>query len=195
MPMQKYEPDDRGREIVLRLGAIHNVDHEAIAFCIVNPRTNRPISVKTMLKHYSRELKLAKAEMQKLVMDSFVEALKAGNAQALKIGLNSYCGLRDSGDQITVTQNNHSNNIEWRIVAVDSPYVNEPVPGSNDIDLVANKPAQQQLPPPDGEIPVVYEPAGPPLPQGGPRHIGKYRTELDVPGATTPWYRKPLNGR
>jgi hypothetical protein len=32
MPMRKYVPNDRDREIVLRLAAIPGITHEAIAF-------------------------------------------------------------------------------------------------------------------------------------------------------------------
>jgi len=175
--MRKYEADERGRQIVLRLGAIHNVDLESIAFAITNPRTNKPITVKILTKHYSRELKLAKVEMQKLVMDSFVEQLKAGNAQALKIGLASYCGLKDNGAQITVQTNTQNNNIAWTIRGVESPNIHEPVPGSDDIDLIPNAPEpMRQLPRFD---PVPMEPPQPIAGQEQP-----YRTELDLPGAT-----------
>ena len=39
MAMRKYVPNDRDREIVLRMATIPGVTHEDIAFCITNERT------------------------------------------------------------------------------------------------------------------------------------------------------------
>jgi len=155
MPMRKYEPSERDRQIVLRLGAVANIDLECIAYAITNERTGKPINVKTLKKHYARELRLAKTEMQKIVMDSFVEQLKAGNAQALKIGLNSYCGLRDTGNQITLSADKGNNNIAWQINFVESPFKDEPV-APEPIDVIANPEPVRRLPKYD--LPI--EPAG-----------------------------------
>jgi hypothetical protein len=184
--MRRYEPDERGREIVLRLGALHNVDLESIAFAITNPRTGRPINVRTLKKCYARELKLAKVDMQKLVMDCFVEQLKAGNAQALKIGLSNYCGLREGGG-IEITQNN-TQNLAWTIVGVPSPNVDEPIPPGDIFDALAvHEQPMRQLPKTDA-IPLA-----PPEPVAKPQQP---RTELDAdPNSFLPWHKRPLTGR
>jgi hypothetical protein len=46
--MRKYVPNDRDREIVLRMAAIPGVTRETIAFCITNERTGKAINRRTL---------------------------------------------------------------------------------------------------------------------------------------------------
>jgi hypothetical protein len=182
MPMRKYQPCDRDREIVLRMAAIPGVTHDDIAFCVTNERTGRAINRRTLEKHYAKELQIGMAVMKEITMKSFVEQIQAHVWPATRLALSNYCGLKDNGE-IVMQANTQNNSIEVRIV--ESPCVNEPVPGPLDIDAKAPE-LTARLPPPD-DIPIVpYRPE----PVANPQ----YRTELDIPGATTPWYRKPLSG-
>jgi hypothetical protein len=56
MAMRKYVPNDRDREIVLRMAAIPGVKHSDLAFLIVNEKTGRRISEKTLRKCFREEL-------------------------------------------------------------------------------------------------------------------------------------------
>jgi len=174
MAMRKYIPTDRDREIVLRLAAIPGITREAIAFAITNERTGRPISRKVLERAFAKELELAMTVMQQITMESFVSQIKAGNWGALRTALSNYCRIKDNGELVVqATQNN----IKWNIVGAPSPYVDEPVPEPADIDLEPNPPPHLQLPKRDA-LPL-------PEPEPVASQEQPYRTELDIPAATT----------
>src|SRR5215813_1608045 len=126
MPMRKYEPNERDREIVLRMAAVPGVTREDIAFCITNERTGRAINRRTLEKNYAKELETAMAVMKEITMQSFVEQIKAHEWPATKMALANYCKIKDDGDAVVVrTQNNNQHTITF----VRSPYLNEPTPG------------------------------------------------------------------
>jgi hypothetical protein len=144
MPMRKYEPNDRDREIVLRMAAIPGVTRETIAFCITNERTGKAINRRTLEKHYAKELEIAKGIMQNITMKSFVEQIVEHSWPATRLALSNYCGLKDGEMIASVTTANVDNNIAIRFIT--SPNANEPVgerpgvDGGYDIDLKAAKP-------------------------------------------------------
>jgi hypothetical protein len=179
MPMRKYEPNDRDREIVLRMAAIPGVTRETIAFCITNDRTGRAINRRTLEKHYAKELETANGVMQNITMKSFVEQIVEHSWPATRLALSNYCGLKDGEMIANVTSIDNNINVRF----VPSPYANEPVPGVDhyDMDLKAAKP--DELPPP--AIPIAYQ--SKPIPQ-------EPRTELDIE-PEKPWYKRPITGK
>jgi hypothetical protein len=180
--MRKYEPDERGRAIVMRLGAVPGIDLESIAFAVENPRTGKPINVKTLKKVYAKELRLAKVEIQDLTMNAFIQGIKDGNPAILKIALSTYCNIREgSGGAIEISQNHQT----IQIVGIDPIPAEEPMPTGNVTDLMARHDALVRLPSVDAL----------PLPGESEPKAAAPRTELDIPGATTPWYKRPLTGK
>ena len=161
MPMRKYVPNDRDREIVLRMAAIPGVTRETIAFCITNDRTGRAINRRTLEKHYAKELEIAKGIMQSITMKSFVEQVVEHSWPATRMALSNYCGLKD-GEMIANVTTTVDNNIAVRFIT--SPFVNEPMPerpgvDGYDIDLKAAKP--NLLPEWRGEAEQVQQAAKP----------------------------------
>jgi hypothetical protein len=192
MPMRKYVPTDRDREVVLRMAAIPGVTREDIAFCITNERTGRRINRRTLEKHFAAELQTGMAVMKEITMNSFVEQIRAHVWSATRLALANYCGLKDGAD-VAVTANNISPHIN--VSFVPSPHANESIPADLNIDLEPNPPPHLQLPkrdayaldaPPE-PAPVVSKPEQP-----------QYRTELDTPEgqlSLVPWHKRPLTGR
>ena len=118
-------------------------------------------------------------------MTSFVEQIKAHVWPATRLALANYCGLKD-GEAIVNASANLVRDINVHFV--DSPNPHKGVDPPLDIDLEPNPPPHLQLPKRDA---YPMEPPEPePIAQEQP-----YRTELDIPGALTPWYKKPLTGR
>ena len=142
MPMRKYEPNDRDREIVLRMAAIPGCTRETIAFCVTNERTGKAINRRTLEKHYAKELEIAKGVMQNITMKSFTEQIVEHSWPATRMALSNYCGLKDG--EMIANVSNIDNNINVRFVT--SPHANEPiaerpgVDGGYDMDLAAAKP-------------------------------------------------------
>jgi len=169
MPMRKYVPNDRDREIVLRMAAIPGVTHDDVAFCITNERTGRAINRRTLEKHCAKELQTGMAVMKEITMKSFVEQVKAHVWPATRLALANYCGLKDNAEAVVNANTNILKEINVRFVP--SPYLNEALPAPLEFDVEA-KPEPMRLPAAD--IPIAKtEPAAP-------------RTELDLP-----WYQRP----
>lgn len=187
MAMRKYQPNDRDREIVLHMAAIPGVTHEQIAFCVTNERTGKPINRRTLEKHFGKELETGMTVMKKITMQSFVEQIKAHVWPATRLALANYCGLKD-GEAIV----NASANIvrDINVHFVESPNAHKGVDPPLAIDLEPNPPPHLQIPRTD-----AYPLDAPPEPTPVASQEQPYRTELDVPGAMTPWYKKPLTGQ
>lgn len=218
MPRQKYQPTDSDREIVLHMAAIPNVSHENIAFVIRNPKTGKPVNVKTLERYYSHELKIGMAVMQRLSMKSFAAMIEGLNWPAVRLGLHNYCGLRDGGEVVAaVAEANNNLNITFR----GSEFVDEPMPpppedleqsrstrppGAPVIPLRRKEPpleAGPERPRYGGDVP---EPARPPRDAGQPLGPANSmllpppqgpRTELDVPGNedALPWHKRKITGQ
>jgi len=178
MTMRKYEPTERDREIVLRMAAVPGITHEDLAFLIINERTGRKISAKTLRKHFAEELSRGMTVMKQITMDSFVEQIRNHVWPATKMALQNYCGLKDTGEGITVQTNQ---NLTWKIVGIDPPPVeDDPAPVGNIVDLLADKNPLRRLPSIDA-VPPSWEPA-PPKQQPEP----VVRTEMDLPVCARP---------
>jgi hypothetical protein len=208
--MRKYVPNDRDRQIVLRMAAIPGVTRDDIAFCVTNERTGRPINRRTLEKVYRKELETGMAVMKQLTMKSFVEQIQQHVWPATRLALSNYCGLKDGADVVANISNQNINaeiaGIEVRFV--QSPFATEPVPAvdSYDMELQSTKPPpllpawQQQ----DAQLREASAPSTAPVANNGPseptfrKHelppefapppraepipvTGPYRTELDIP--------------
>jgi len=186
MPMRKYVPTDRDKEIVLRMAAIPGVTREDIAFCITNERTGKRINRRTLEKHFAKELQIGMAVMKEITMNSFVEQIKAHVWPATRLALANYCGLRDNAD-VAVTANTVLPHIN--VSFVPSPYTDNGIDPPLDVDLEPNPEPHRQLPRADAF------PLAPPEPEPVAQEQPQYRTELDIPGALTPWHKRPLTGQ
>lgn len=203
MPRQKYQPTDSDREIVLHMAAIPNVSHENIAFVVRNPKTGKPINVKTLERYYSHELKIGMAVMQRLSMKSFAAMIEGLNWPAVRLGLHNYCGLRDGGEVVAaVAEANNNLNITFR----GSEFVDEPMPpppSDFEQQRSTRPPGAPVIPMRRKEPPLIEEKVAPqaqqpnsqPVNSMTPQHYGEYRTELDDPNSVAiPWHKRPLSG-
>jgi len=74
-----------------------------IAAAIVNPHTERPISIETLRKYFKPELEAGWATLKSLISRRYIESLNAGQAWAIQSGLRQYFGWKNSaGDIIPV---------------------------------------------------------------------------------------------
>jgi hypothetical protein len=121
MAMRKYAPCDRDREIVLQLAAIPGITHEQLAFAITNERTGKPITAKTLRKHFAKELETGTATMAKIAMTSFVEQIKDRAWPATRMALANYCGLKDSGEGIGAVVHQGVNNVTFCQGFIEKP--------------------------------------------------------------------------
>ena len=187
MPMVKFSPSAEQREVVAALSAA-KMPLERIAASIINPRTKRAISEKTLRRMFKDQLDAG--------VGTIVEAYKGLRAAlaekqpwAIKYTLDHIAEFKAKERDITTPQAVKNEVLQIHVTGVESPYIDEPVPASNDIDLVANPPEpMRQLPRVDAYPMALPEPE-PAASQEQP-----YRTELDLPGAMTPWHKKPITG-
>jgi hypothetical protein len=197
MPMRKYEPNDRDREIVHRLAAT-GLARELIAFAITNERTGRAINRRTLEKNFGKELETAKVAMADKTMTAFMQMIEEKNWPAVRTGLSNYCQIRDTGEGVVVNANSTTkvSNEPMQIVFVRSPNADAPVDGPRDLGLAERD--YRALPPP-AEIPIAPEPVANPEPAivgSSPNHIGEYRTEMDDPNnPNLPWYKRRSSTR
>jgi hypothetical protein len=111
MVMRKFEPNEEQREAVAILSSTGRVGLEEIAKFIVNPRTNRPISVKTLNKLFKLEL-AENTELKRLLVERFTAAVKEGAAWAIKFGMEYIVGFDSGGGKPGVVINNNQLNAE-----------------------------------------------------------------------------------
>jgi hypothetical protein len=71
-----------------------------IAAAIVNPHTERPISIETLRKYFKPELDAGWATLKSLIGRRYIECLNAGPVWAIQVGLRQYFGWKNSGDVI-----------------------------------------------------------------------------------------------
>jgi hypothetical protein len=136
MVMRKYEPNERDREIALRMAAIPGVTHEAVAFCITNARTGKAINRRTLEKHYAKELETATSVMQNITMKSFMEQIVEHSWPATRMALANYCGLKDGADVVASVNNvvmpNAPPQFTLQFVSPTGKITDEPPPGPYD---------------------------------------------------------------
>jgi len=94
MPMVKFEPTDQQREDVAALSSAGTLTLAAIAKTIVNPRTNRAVSVKTLNRIFKREL-AENTQLQALALKNLREFLEKKDWQATRYVCDHIVGLRE----------------------------------------------------------------------------------------------------
>tara|TARA_X000001388_G_scaffold25071_2_gene17474 strand:- start:5156 stop:5566 length:411 start_codon:yes stop_codon:yes gene_type:complete len=74
-----YEPNDKQRQDVIYLASL-GYKPTAIAKLIINKKTNKPISLQTLKKNYSYEMKTGKQKVDFEVGKTIIEAAKSGES-------------------------------------------------------------------------------------------------------------------
>ena len=187
MAMPEFEPTDQQRESVSCLAAGGHLTVEQIAKTVINPRTGKPVSPRTLTRIFHKELG-RHTDLQALVIKCFTEAVDRAEPWAVKLGMEHIVGIKNEETKAADAPAQYK---PRPIVFVRSPYRDEPRPGVFDL----GHDEYRALPPP---IPIEPEPAisqDSPAPAFPPNHIGKYRTEMDDPEIATPWYKKKLTGK
>jgi hypothetical protein len=65
---------------------------------IVNPHTEKPISIETLRKYFQPELEAGCASLKSLISRRYIESLNAGERWAIQAGLRQYFGWKNSGN-------------------------------------------------------------------------------------------------
>ena len=92
MPMVKFEPTDEQREGVAHLASAGVLTLEEIAKQVVNPRTGRSISVKTLNRIFKQEL-AENTQLKKRVLEQYRAAVDRGESWAVKFGMEHLVGV------------------------------------------------------------------------------------------------------
>src|SRR5262249_53629692 len=144
MPMVKFTPSPEQREVVAALSAA-KMPLEKIAASIINPRTKRAISEKTLRRMFKDQLDAG--------VGTIVEAYKGLRAAleekqpwAIKYTLDHIAEFKAKEKDVTTPQSIKNELVQIHVSGVPSPYVDEPVPEPVDLDLKANPEPHRQLP-------------------------------------------------
>jgi hypothetical protein len=78
----RFKPTVEHRALV-KLLAGYLIPHDRIVKAIRNPLTRHPISVSTLLKHFSAELEAGRAEVDALIAEGLTKKLREGHMTAL----------------------------------------------------------------------------------------------------------------
>lgn len=213
MPMVKFTPSPEQREVVTALSAA-KMPLEKIAASIINPRTQRAISVKTLGKLFKDQLDAGVGSIVEAYR-GLRAALEAKEAWAIKYVFDHLAEFKAKEREITTPTavKEEIQNVNVAFVTAkgladepESPreptFVPPPPRLLPNLTMVPNPPE----PPPksaaamENKYPYFEEEPPPqPLPTNGPPHIGKYRVETDDPdnpyADNTNWHKKKLTGR
>ena len=189
MPMVKFIPSDEQREVVAALSAA-KMPLEKIASSIINPRTKRAISVKTLGRMFKGQLDAGVGVVVEAYRGLRV-ALAAKEPWAIKYTLDHIAEFKAKEKEITVPEAVKKAGPDLQIAFMPSPFVDEPIapelePPPRMLTLVPSPPPDNGFEPPRGR----HEP--------GPPHVGEYRTEMDDPAvqeSLLPFHRRKLTGR
>jgi len=120
--MVTFEPTAAQREDAA-IKASGRLSQEAIAQSIINPRTGKPITVKTLLRVFRRELK--DTDYKKRILDKFWEKVDAGEWPAIKYGMDNILGFGEKAVPATAATTNVAmiENRTINILPVKSPWV------------------------------------------------------------------------
>jgi hypothetical protein len=91
-----FRPTADNKALVKAMAGLKLTQAE-IAAAIVNPHTERPISIETLRKYFRPELEAGWATLKSLVTRRYIEALNAGQVWAIQAGLRQLFGWRNSG--------------------------------------------------------------------------------------------------
>ena len=79
--MPDFVPTERDRTFV-RMATAAGITQEDMLKCIINPRTENPISLETLLKHFRRELDSSFEEANAKVVASLFKSATSGDTTA-----------------------------------------------------------------------------------------------------------------
>jgi hypothetical protein len=208
--MATFQPSEQQREHVSSLAAGGHMAVEQIAKTVLNPRTRRPISPKTLTRLFRKELS-QNAEFQALVITRWREAVDKGEPWAIKLGVELTipkekekekapdAAIKHPGITVRFVASSHSDNPRPAPMGVTPkpPWPQNPLPNHHSGPTIDGssenfvRPLAQEVPPePPSDNPanaeeLLFRPLQ-----------GSYRTELDVPGEhTIPWHKRKLKGK
>jgi hypothetical protein len=112
--MRAFVPTREQKSFVALMAGV-KLNWNRIASVVINPRTQKPISLETLAKAFKDELATAKTRLQSTVMSKYYEALTNGEPWAIQFGLRHFLGFRNddmavsigSGDETTSDAESH----------------------------------------------------------------------------------------
>jgi hypothetical protein len=186
--MVKFIPSPEQREVVAALSAAR-MPLQRIAASIINPRTRRAISEKTLRRMFKAQLDDGTAAIVEAYR-GLREALADKQPWAIKYCLDHIAEFKAKEKDLSTPQAVKNEILQIHVTGVPAPDVpDDPMPPGNIIDALATHP-MRQLPKYDA-YPLGEPPESPAIPERPPEPP---RTELDIEGALVPWYRKPITG-
>lgn len=96
-----FTPTPEHKALVKAMAGMKMSEAE-IAAVIVNPHTEKPISIETLRKYFKDELEAGWASLQSLVGRRYIESLNAGQVWAIRAGLRQFYGWKNSGGIIPI---------------------------------------------------------------------------------------------
>src|SRR5262249_46298885 len=132
MPMPEFEPTAEQRESVSCLAAGGHLTVEQIAKTVINPRTQKPVSPRTLTRIFHKELG-RHTDLQALVIKRYTEAVDRGEPWAVKLGMEFIVGIKNEETKAANTATENNNKGIKYIHFVHSPYRDEPIPGAYDL--------------------------------------------------------------
>jgi hypothetical protein len=127
---KRYVPSDEDRQLVCVLVGL-NRRHEDIAASIKNPATGKHINIKTLTRHYRRELQSQRAlsELGVDAWNSLGRLVKEGHWNATQFALNLMGLTPDAtaAGQVTISANDARMG-GIKVEFVPSRHANEPMP-------------------------------------------------------------------
>ena len=94
----KFIPSDEQRRTVTQLTAL-KVSWDEQRLAIINPVSNKPLCKKHFSKIFAEELKAGRTMLKDVVAKKYFQALNAGEAWAIKLGLRNVHGWISEGSQ------------------------------------------------------------------------------------------------
>ena len=91
-----FYPTADNKALVKALAGMKMSEAE-IAAVIVNPHTEKPISIETLRKYFKPELEAGWASLKGLIGRRYIESLNAGQVWAIQAGLRQFYGWKNSG--------------------------------------------------------------------------------------------------
>jgi hypothetical protein len=96
-----FYPTAENKALVKALAGTKMTQAE-IAAVIINPHTEKPISIETLRKYFMPELEAGWASLKSLIGRRYMESLNAGQVWAIRAGLRHFYGWKNSGGIIPV---------------------------------------------------------------------------------------------
>jgi hypothetical protein len=208
--MAKFEPTDEQRGDVALMAA-GRLSLEEMAATIINPRTGKPITVKTFKRVFAKEV--CDPGFKKEILEAFREQVRNKNWRAIQYGMDNIVGFADAMTKATATAGPDAMKEGITVRFISSPHSSDPKPiditpqpapaWPKSIEHQATPRPQETREPPiiDSRDEALIKPIAEEVPDGKPlirnptglKHIGDYQTELDDPAVLEA--NKPLHRR